>query len=459
MTDFSAAGRVMTTASPWPVLGSLPELLRRKKAFWSEARREHGDIYRLDLGVTDVVVLGHPRHAQHVLIDNAGNYSDKGGPTGFRATLLPLTGQGLSTMDVEDERWRQRRDLIGPVFRRAALRTMTDHMVQLIDDGMEHWPPGDQGAGPAAVDIVPRVTTIVMTVLAELLYGASIRTDEIDRVSRSFDRIMNYMWIGMLASGVPSWLPFPGRRRQRQAVRAIEEVVLDVVARRSRDGTAGELDLPDVLTAAGRELGPGQLRDEAVSLLLGAEPLAISVSWALHLLAQYPHEQRTAYREVDSALGGERPNFDHMAAMPYIRMTLKEAMRLCPPTYWVQRRAREDDVVDGVPVPSGTVVIVMIHQIHTHPDVWGDPSRFDPLRFTPERSALRHRLAWIPFGSGRRGCVAKEFAMMQGQLIIAKALQRYELTPCPDRTPELTVAANLRPRDGVWLTLRRREAS
>jgi cytochrome P450 len=408
MTGFTTDNRPITTASTWPVLGCLPGLIWRNKAFWSDARRTHGDIYRLDLGVTDIVVLGHPRHAQHVLVDNAGNYLDKGGPTGFRATLLPLTGQGLSTIDVEDEKWRQRRDLFAPVFRHAALKTMTDHMARLIDKRMDHWPSAVPRTTPAALNVMPQVTRIVMTVLAELLYGGSIRADEIDRVSQSFHRIMNYMWIGMLGSGIPAWLPFPGRRRQRQAIQTIEEVVLDVIARRSRDSTPRGQDLLDVLTAAGRELDTGQVRDEAISLLLGAEPLAISVSWALHLLAQSPQEQRTAYREVANALGDQRPRFEDLSAMPYIRMVFKEALRLCPPTYWVQRRARDDDVIDGVPVPSGTVVVVMIHQIHVNPDVWENPLYFDPQRFTPKRSALRHRQAWIPFGSGRRGCVAKD---------------------------------------------------
>ncbi|GAU65950.1 putative cytochrome P450 [Streptomyces sp. NBRC 110611] len=456
MTDAATARPALPVARTWPVLGCLPELIRRKESFWAEAHRRHGDIFRLDLGVTDLVALNHPRHAQHVLIENARNYRDKGGATGFRATLLPLTGQGLSTIDVEDAHWRSRRDLVGPAFRQGALKAMTDHMAQLVSLSCDAWPvaPGGTATG---IDVVPQVSSAVTTSLAELLYGAPIMAHEMRRVARAFDRIMNYMWVGMLASAVPPWLPFPGRWRQRQAIEVIEGVVLDVVARRDRSRSRPEL--LDIMTAVEGELDAEGLRDEAVSLLLGAEPLAISVSWALHLLARHPEIQHTAVAELDRVLAGRCPRFEDLAALPYLRMVLKEALRLCPPTYWVQRRAAHEDVIDGVAVPAGTIVVVFIHRIHAHPEVWEAPGRFDPERFAPQRSASRHRQAWIPFGTGRRGCVAREFSMTLGQLILAQALQRYTFTPHPRHTPVLTVAANLRPRAGVWLSARRRAAA
>ncbi|MER6031056.1 cytochrome P450 [Streptomyces sp. NPDC001851] len=457
MTGHAAAVRTIPTVSTWPVLGCLPDLIRRKESFWTDIHRAHGDIVHLDLGVTGLVAVSHPRHAHHVLIENARNYVDKGGPTGFRATLLPLTGQGLSTIDVEDEHWRSRRDLIGPAFRQGALKAMTDHMAQLVEQHTAAWPTAQDGAEPG-LDVVPPVTTAVTTALAELLYGAPINDHEIGQVSRAFEQIMNYMWVGMLASAVPPWAPFPGRRRQRQAIGVIENVVRDVVARRGPARSARAPELVDILSAAERQLDAEGLRDEAVSLLLGAEPLAISVSWALHLLARHQDAQHAARTEVDKVLAGRCPRFEDLAALPYLRMVLKEALRLCPPTYWVQRRAARDDVIDGVAVPAGTNVVVLIHRIHTHPDVWEAPEHFDPERFAPERAKLRHRQAWIPFGSGRRGCVAREFSMTLGHLILAQTLQRYEFSPHPRRTPRLTVAANLRPRAGVWLTARRRAA-
>lgn len=263
---------------------------------------------------------------------------------------------------------------------------------------------------------------------------------------------MNYMWIGILAARSPRWLPFPGGRAQRRAIRTVQDVVHDLIARRPASGTPGRSDLVDAL-AATTQCHRALLRDEAVSLLLGAEPLGITVAWALHLLAQNRRAQEIATVEVDTVLSGRMPRFDDVAAMPYTRMVLKEALRLCPPTYWVQRRAQNDDVIGGLPVPAGTIVVIMLRQIHLNPDAWSDPERFEPERFESARLASRHRQAWMPFGAGRRICIAQEFSMLQGQLIVALLLQRYRLSPHPNRTPELTAGVNLRPRDGIWLAL------
>ena len=61
-TDF--IGKPLPKTNGWPVVGSLPGLARKKLDFIFEAQRQHGDIYSLDLGVTDMVVLAHPEQAK-----------------------------------------------------------------------------------------------------------------------------------------------------------------------------------------------------------------------------------------------------------------------------------------------------------------------------------------------------------------------------------------------------------
>ena len=59
----------LTSAPPrapaWPLLGSLPGFFADPFRFVVEAQRTRGDLYRLDLGVLEVLALNHPRHARH----------------------------------------------------------------------------------------------------------------------------------------------------------------------------------------------------------------------------------------------------------------------------------------------------------------------------------------------------------------------------------------------------------
>ena len=71
---------------PWSVRPE-SEVDRLNFVVWT-----YGDIYTLRLGPVEVIVLNHPRHAQHVLRDHVHNYS-KGGPVWD--SVRTLFGNGL----------------------------------------------------------------------------------------------------------------------------------------------------------------------------------------------------------------------------------------------------------------------------------------------------------------------------------------------------------------------------
>ena len=78
-------------------------------------------------------------------------------------------------------------------------------------------------------------------------------------------------------------------------------------------------------------------------------------------------------------------------------------MRLYPPIPVVPRQSRQADTICGQRIGRGTIVIVSPWVVHRHRKLWDEPERFDPDRFTPERSQGRPRFAYIPFIVGARG--------------------------------------------------------
>jgi cytochrome P450 len=103
-------------------------------------------------------------------------------------------------------------------------------------------------------------------------------------------------------------------------------------------------------------------------------------------------------------------------------------------------------------------VIFPVFLIHRDPRWWPEPEVFDPTRFLGERAAQSHRGAYLPFGAGRRACVGANFALMEATLIAAMVSQRVtlDLVPGAPVRPEATVT--LRPRYGLPMTMRRRQA-
>lgn len=104
-----------------------------------------------------------------------------------------------------------------------------------------------------------------------------------------------------------------------------------------------------------------------------------------------------------------------------------------------------DAVVDGYRVPAGTNVAVGIYALHHDPRLWVDPERFDPDRFTRERSAGRDRWQYLPFGGGPRTCIGDHFAMLEAVLGLASIIRSVRVESVaetfPLATPFTAVAA------------------
>jgi cytochrome P450 len=106
-------------------------------------------------------------------------------------------------------------------------------------------------------------------------------------------------------------------------------------------------------------------------------------------------------------------------------------MRRYPPIMGLARVAKCDDVLGDYPIKAGTTVAILIHGVHHNDRFWADADTFDPARFLKENFDPRQRRAHIPFGAGKRMCVASGFATLEATLIVATLAQRFELDLVP----------------------------
>jgi cytochrome P450 len=53
-------------------------------------------------------------------------------------------------------------------------------------------------------------------------------------------------------------------------------------------------------------------------------------------------------------------------------------------------------------VEKGTLVFIPVHAIQNDPEIFENPEKFDPERFSEENKVKIHPMAHLPFGDGPR---------------------------------------------------------
>jgi cytochrome P450 len=134
-----------------------------------------------------------------------------------------------------------------------------------------------------------------------------------------------------------------------------------------------------------------------------------------------------------------------------------EGLRLRGPVAMNARTAMADDELLGHRVRAGDIVMPFFYGAHRHPQFWDEPERFDPSRFSPERSANRNSWSYVPFAAGQRQCIGNVFSLVETTVLLAQLLRRFHVAIDPSAKDVQPVAiVTVRPDRPVKVTLRAR---
>jgi cytochrome P450 len=364
--------------------------------------------------------------------------------------LRRLVGDNLLVMPHRE--WLPRRRALQPIFTKHHVPRFAGHMAEVAEQLADRWALG------AAADLDAECRELTLRALGHSILATDLadRTELVGAAIRVAGK-----WAadrGLRPVNPPRWWPTRGQRRARAASASLHAFAAEILdacrADPTRDAPLVRALMQTTDPQTGQPLSDRAICDELLLFLLaGHDTTSTVLTYALWALGHRPDLQRRVAAEAE-ALGDRRLTHEDVPRLRYTVQVLHEAMRLCPPAPAVGRTVMADIDVDGYRLHAGTVAIVAIYAMHRDPALWEDPLRFDPDRFSPERSKGRDRWQYLPFGGGPRGCIGDHFAMLEATLALATILRRVRIEALSNdfltSTPlTMVAAAPIRARVGL----------
>ncbi|CAI0437465.1 unnamed protein product [Linum tenue] len=438
-----------------PLIGHMHHLATGGDALLHQALRDlahkHGPaIMHLQLGQVQTIVVSSAQIAEAFLKTHDVNFAQRP-PAQYAAEALAYGSTDIVFAPYGDY-WRQLRKICTvELFSARMIRSFgsiredeTSKLAAAISAA------ASSGSG---VDLSAMFCKMTYGVLSRAAFGEAMTGEgreaflplvgEITRVATGFNVADFFPSFKLLqvVTGVAS--------RMSVLRRNADEVLDSIIAgHRKSGGEEGEdEDLLSVLLKHRRgeeNLGFSLTTDNIKAVLVdlffaGTETTATSLEWAMSELVKNPRVMQKAQSEVRRAFGPNgKVDEARLSELVYLKMVIRETMRLHPPApMLLPRTGAEDCEIGGYRVPAGYSVIVNAWAIGRDPEYWADPETFWPERFldgSVDYKGIHFQL--IPFGAGRRICPGMSFAVANIELPLAWLIYRFDWKLPYDRKPE-----------------------
>ncbi|KAI0125425.1 cytochrome P450 6A1 [Xylariales sp. AK1849] len=221
------------------------------------------------------------------------------------------------------------------------------------------------------------------------------------------------------------WLPTPNHLRRMYAGMNLYSIFGNIADERRKTGKR-EDDALQYLIDTGTN-NTMILQFVVGSLFAGQINSGINAAWVPTYLAMHPEWKERLRAEVDGAIAKHRTSPDQSPAdvlgtltiedweteFKLIDLSLREAIRLGVPGTSFRRNISGRDVPigkSGEVVPPDAYAIYLIDDVHLNPEIYTEPTKFDPGRYFEERAEdKRAPNAFAGWGLGRHPCCTLTF--------------------------------------------------
>ncbi|MGR8935024.1 MAG: cytochrome P450 [Gammaproteobacteria bacterium] len=401
---------------PLPLLGHMLAFGKNPFAYMMKLRNTLGEIGEFRMFHQKMVLLTGPEaneaffRAPDLQLDQSQAYK----------IMTPIFGKGV-VFDAPPHKKDQQLKMLMPVLRDQPMRGYARVIVGEVEQMIADW--GDSGE----IDLLAFMKELTIYTSSHCLLGDEFRYE----LNEEFASIYHDLEKGVnpLAFVFP-FLPLPVFRRRDKARARLQDLVTAIIAKRALKAEKSA-DAFQMLIDAEYDDGSRLSAHEITGMLIGTifaghHTTAGTAAWTLLELARRPEQLQRVLDELDGHFGVDgEVTFQALREIPVLENVIKEVLRLHPPLIFLIRKVVQDFQFKDYTVEAGKYVCTSPRVSHRIAEVFPDPEKFDPDRYTEARGEDAKPFSWIAFGGGKHKCSGNAFAMLQLKAIFSILLRRY----------------------------------
>jgi sterol 14-demethylase len=407
-----------------PVLGHMLEFGKNPFSYMMRLRNKLGEIGEFRMFHQKMVLMTGPEaneaffRAPDAQLDQSQAYK----------IMTPIFGKGV-VFDAPPHKKDQQLKMLMPVLRDKPMRGYAQVIVREVEQMIAGW--DDSGE----IDLLEFMKELTIYTSSHCLLGDEFRYE----LNEEFAKIYHDLEKGVnpLAFVFP-YLPLPVFRRRDKARARLQELVTGIIAKRAQKPEKSE-DAFQLLIDARYDDGSRLSAHEITGMLIGTifaghHTTAGTAAWTLVELARRPEYMAQVLNQLDAHFGidGE-VTFQSLREIPTLENVIKEVLRLHPPLIFLIRKVMQDFQFKDYTIKAGKYVCASPRVSHRIADVFPDPEKFDPDRYSEARQEDARPFSWIAFGGGKHKCSGNAFAMLQLKAIFSILLRRYTFELIADK--------------------------
>ncbi|KAF9010098.1 cytochrome P450 [Cyathus striatus] len=269
-----------------------------------------------------------------------------------------------------------------------------------------------------------------------LVFQMTVRMASCDELATNYEDmhlLQRHYW-DLEKSAMPvalllPWFPGPAKKKKEAATTGLYTTLKKYVDMRKTAETPSS-DAIDVL------LYKGDAEHEIISaicalvIFAGVINTGMNASSMLVLLflASNPEWREKVKAEIDELIAKHTvrpPVWENET--PIVDTVIRETLRLVLNATALRCNVVDDTEINGHRIAKGEFLAYSIYDTHMNPEIYFNPSQFDPDRYSPGREEdKKSTFAYVGWGAGRHPCTGMKVAKLELKAIIALFLARYD---------------------------------